>query len=110
MHRHAIVERGPTMRINPLMFPLMLVGLMTAGCLYTNVKVPLDSNVEETKLGPKVGRATAKSYAYLVAVGDASTAAAAAQGGITTITHLDQENKVYFFGIYSEHTTIAYGY
>ena len=92
----------------PLGF-VLLCSLQLTGCLYTNVRMPLDDDVSETVLGSKVGRATWKSYLWLVATGDASTAAAAENGNITTIKHLDAEQKVVFFGIYSERTTIAYG-
>ena len=79
------------------------------GCLYTNTKTPLDTDVSNTVLGSKVGRSSARSYLWLVATGDASVAAAARDGGLTTIYHLDAQQKVYVFGLYIESTTIAYG-
>jgi hypothetical protein len=45
----------------------------------------------------------------LVAWGDASTAAAAKQGGISTLNHMDKEFLNIIFGIYTETTTIVYG-
>ena len=57
-----------------------------------NVKQPLDTNLENPKLGAKVGRREAKSILGLVAWGDASTQAAAKDGGIKTIRHADQEH------------------
>ena len=91
-----------------LLLTLFLFPLLT-GCLYTQVKIPLDTDVSGTKLGEKEGRATIKSIFWLYAWGDASTAAAARDGLITTINHLDREQKVILFGLYSETTTIAYG-
>ena len=92
-------------------YPLLLVllSIFLSGCLYTNIKVPLDLDVSETQLGDKVGRSTIKSVLGLYAWGDSSTAAAAADGFITKINHLDREQVIIFFGLYTETTTIAYG-
>jgi len=94
--------------IHLLFITLFLLPLLS-GCLYTQVKLPLDSDVSETQLGDKQGRATIKSMLWLFAWGDASTAAAAKDGFITRINHLDREQKIVLFGLYSETTTIAYG-
>ncbi len=88
---------------------LAACSFLLSACLYTNVKGPLDTNVDSTQLGSKVGRASAKSFLFLFATGDASTEAAARDGGITTITHLDAEQEIIFFGFYTKTTTIAYG-
>jgi hypothetical protein len=50
-----------------------------------------------------------QSVLWLVAWGDASTAAAAKQGGLTTLNHMDMEILSVVFGIYTETTTIVYG-
>jgi hypothetical protein len=95
------------------LLPLVLAGLFCAaslpGCLYANVRMPLDDDVQQTQLGTKVGRSTAQSVLWLVAWGDAGTEAAAKQGGLTTINHLDAEYFNVLFGAYARRTTIAYG-
>lgn len=83
--------------------------VLLTGCLYTHVLTPYDTNLDKTVLGQKEGRAVIHSVLGLVAWGDGSTAAAAKQGGITTINHMDHELYNIFFGIYTESTTIVYG-
>jgi hypothetical protein len=84
---------------------LMLLG----GCLYSHVVMPFDTNLDKTVLGQKQGKASMQSVLWLVAWGDASTSAAAKQGGITTINHMDAEVLNIIFGIYTRTTTIVYG-
>ena len=60
------------------------------GFLITDVKGPIDA---EGSLGSKEGRACAKSYLGVYAVGDASIAAAARAGGITNVTTVDHHSK-----------------
>jgi TRL-like protein family len=79
------------------------------GCLYTHVLTPFDTNLDKTELGPKTGKSSMHSVLWLVAWGDASSAAAAKQGGITTMNHMDLEVLNIVFGIYTETTTIVYG-
>jgi hypothetical protein len=55
----------------------------------------------------KVGRATATGI-VLAAWGDASIAAAMANGGITRIHHVDHET-FNILGLYAKYTTIVYG-
>ncbi len=88
--------------------PLCAMFLLS-GCLYAHVLTPYDKNLDKTVLGQKQGRATMKSVLGLFAWGDASTSAAAQQGGITTVNHMDQEFTNIVFGIYTETTTIVYG-
>ena len=83
--------------------------LMTSGCLYTDVKVPLDTDLDRTQLGSKVGESTSKGVMWLVAWGDAGTQAAAQNGGITTILHADRKVYSILFGLYSTQTTVVYG-
>lgn len=88
---------------------LLVLFLSQTGCVYVDVKVPLDKDVNKTELGSKIGRSEAHSILWLIAWGDAGTAAAAKDGGITTITHLDTGYESYLFGAYSKRETIAYG-
>lgn len=84
--------------------------LFTAGgCLYLKVKNPLDEDVNRTVLGPKVGRASSYSIAWLVAWGDSGTEAAAREGDLKVINHLDSEYFMILWGVYMRKTTIAYG-
>ena len=88
---------------------LAAICLAMSGCLYLDTKVPLDTDVNVTRLGPKTGTSTVHSVIWIVAWGDGGTAAAAKNGGITTITHLDSRVQQYLFGIYTRVDTIAYG-
>lgn len=77
------------------------------GLVWTNVKGPLavtNSNIQPTL----VGRSEATSILGLIATGDASIQAAARNGGITHIHHVDYATHS-FFGVVSTFTTIVYG-
>lgn len=86
---------------------LLAAGL--SGCVYSNATTPLDQNVQETRIGSKTGRASVYIVAWLVAWGDAGVEAAARDGGLEVIHHLDIERRVVLFGLFSQITTIAYG-
>jgi hypothetical protein len=94
-------------RLRALAIALSVVWL--PGCLYAHVKQPLDTDLSDTELGDKVGRASNHSVAWLVAWGDAGTQAAAEQGGLTVLEHADLEVFQVFFGFYTQTTTIVYG-
>lgn len=97
------------MKIVKLFAAVMVVAFLLTGCLYTHVLTPYDTNVNKTVLGQKTGKAAMYSVLWLVAWGDASTAAAAKQGGLATVNHMDKELLNVVFGIYTESTTIVYG-
>ena len=82
---------------------------LLAGCLYSNVVAPLDTDMNKTSLGTKEGRASTYSVLWLVSWGDAGVAAAAKNGGLTTVHHMDVEVQNILFGLYTKETTIAYG-
>lgn len=82
---------------------------LLSGCVYSHVLTPYDMNLDRTVIGPKQGKASTESVLWLVAWGDGSTAAAAKQGGITTISHMDREILFVLFGLYAKTTTIVYG-
>jgi hypothetical protein len=88
---------------------LALISLSLSSCVYTNITMPLDDDVWDTKLGDKVGIASSRSALWLFAWGDAGTYAAAKNGNITKITHLDQGIESFLFGLYTRRDTIAYG-
>jgi len=83
--------------------------LFMCSCAYTNIRIPLDTNLENTTLGSKQGTASNYGLFWLVAWGDASYAKAAQNGGITVMKHADEEYQVYFFGTFAKQTTIVYG-
>jgi TRL-like protein family len=80
-----------------------------SGCLYTNVTVPLSTELNRTDLGHKQGEASTYSVIWLFAWGDGGAAAAAKNGGITVLTHMDRELYAIMFGLYTRTTTIVYG-
>ena len=93
-----------------LVLPLWLgtgcMGVATpaVGILITDVK--WDGHTSG-KQGPKTGKACAKSVLALVASGDASIEAAAAEGGITNVTSVDHEST--WTLLFGEYCTIVHG-
>ncbi|MGB5157109.1 TRL domain-containing protein [Desulfobacterium sp. N47] len=89
----------------------LIIALMVAfsGCAYVNVRTPYDTDLNKTVLGNKVGEASIHSILWLVAWGDASTAAAARNGNISVINHMDQQSVSILLGLYCSNTTIVYG-
>ncbi len=83
--------------------------LLQSACVYTNIKVPLDRDTWETKLGTKEGVSSNHSVLWLVSWGDAGVKAAAENGNITVVNHLDMGINSYLFGLYTRTDTIAYG-
>lgn len=88
---------------------LMILMLVTSGCVYMKVQRPHDKNYERTELGEKIGTSHLKSVLWLFAWGDAGTKAAADNGGITVIKHADVEYYVLLLGLYTRITTVVYG-
>jgi hypothetical protein len=97
------------MKVLRIMFTTVVLSVLVSGCFYAHVVTPLDRNVDKTNLGQKTGKALSYSLLWAAAWGDAGTAAAAKNGGITTVNHMDMEIFSVFFGIYTETTTIVYG-
>ncbi|BBO81704.1 TRL domain-containing protein [Desulfosarcina ovata] len=96
--------------IRTIMVLVVIAGLLSlSGCAYVNVKSPLDVDLDQTQLGEKTGVAEARSILWLFAWGDASYAAAAAEGGITTMRHADQEVFTILFGLYTRWRVVVYG-
>ncbi len=88
---------------------LFLVGIICTGCFYSNIRTPLDTNLDRTELGKLTGEAELHSFLWLVAWGDAGTAAAAKQGGLTRINHMDTEVLSVLMGLYYRQKVIVYG-
>ena len=95
-------------RTTMLVFFLAIMVILN-GCLYANIKAPLDIDADKTAIGSKVGTSTIQSVLWLVAWGDASTDAAAKNGNISVVYHMDQEIFSILWGLYSKSTTIVYG-
>lgn len=76
------------------------------GFVYSDVDGPLaaTSNPE----GGRTGVAQCESILGIVATGDCSIAAAARNGGINRIHHVDFKTKS-ILGVYAEFTTTVYG-
>jgi len=87
----------------------LVLCLALPSCVYSSVSTPLDTNLHDTTLGMKEGRAESQSVCWLVAWGDRSSQAAAADGAISTLRHMDQHTLFVFFGVYAKQTTIVYG-
>ena len=79
------------------------------GCVLTNIQVPLDTDLNETDLGDKVGESSYQSVMGLVSWGDAGTQAAAKNGNIKTLKHADQKIFSVLWGLYFKQTTVVYG-
>ena len=102
------------MRIRALIVALcaapFLAGCITVytpalGILYTEVEGPIDAG---SSVGNKEGRACAQSILGLVATGDATIKAAAADGGINNIGSVDHYTRN-ILGILGEFCTIVRG-
>lgn len=81
--------------------------LLSSCCSMTNVAA-ISSN---TPIGSKVGESTQYTYLGFIGKGgpEQSIKAAAANGGIKTITHVEHYNKMYFLGIVAKHQIRVYG-
>ena len=78
------------------------------GVAFSEFNAPLDHDFDETAVSQRKGVSESISILGLVALGDASTAAAAKQGGLSRIDHADYEyyNVV---GVYQRYRTVVYG-
>ncbi|MGD2175842.1 MAG: TRL-like family protein [Candidatus Brocadiaceae bacterium] len=78
------------------------------GLAFTGTTAPLDVDLDKADLGSKVGESSSHCVLGLVAFGDASTAAAARDGGIRTMKHADYK-MLNVLMLYSCYTTVVYG-
>ncbi len=89
---------------------LLILGLLLApGCVFMNVKIPLDTDLQDTELGSKVGVADTHAVLGLVAWGDSGMQAAAQDGDIQTLRHADREYLVILGIVYARQRTVVYG-
>ena len=93
---------------------LAVVAFLLPGCgfaglyggLYTDINLPL--GISSNTVGSKVGTSEAIGVLGLVAIGDASINEAAKNGGVSKISHVDQQ--VYsILGLFGRYTTYVYG-
>jgi TRL-like protein family len=97
------------MKTIALLTILILTAFTLTGCLYTHVTMPLSTELNKTDLGHKKGESSIYSVIWLFAWGDGGAAAAAKNGEITVMTHMDRELYSIVFGIYTHTKTIVYG-
>ena len=97
------------MRVLKQLICYLILAASLTGCAYTNIRMPLDTGLENTELGEKVGYSSNYGLLWLFAWGDASYAKAAKDGNIKTMRHSDREIQQYLFGIFVKQTTIVYG-
>jgi hypothetical protein len=76
------------------------------GVLFSDYQAP--GEIGSGEVSPKKGEACVTSILGFIATGDASITAAAAQGGITRISHVDHAN-LGVLGVYAKTCTIVYG-
>ena len=88
---------------------VLLASILLSGCLFAKIKVPYDTDLDRTMMGAKQGEAHMYSVLWLFAWGDAGTSAAARNGEISTVNHMDREVFSILFGLYTRNTTIVYG-
>ncbi|MFI5303673.1 MAG: TRL domain-containing protein [Nitrospiria bacterium] len=87
----------------------VVTACLLTGCLYSHIQTPYDTHLDRSSIGPKQGKASAYSVLWLFSWGDQGIAAAAKNGGLATVIHMDQEILSVLFGLYVKTTTIAYG-
>ena len=87
----------------------VLTSALVSGCMYSNIRFPLDEDLWKTELGSKVGQSSNYSILWLFAWGDAGVKKAAENGGLKVINHMDMGIESYFFGAYVRRDTIVYG-
>ncbi len=92
--------------LSGLVFATGCATYLPLGVVYTEVDLPVAATANQR--GPKKGTSTCKSVLTLLAFGDASIEAAAKNGGITNITHVDWSAEN-ILGIYGVYTVTVYG-
>lgn len=90
---------------------LLLFALLSTGCvkLFANYKTSLDIHLDNASLGRKEGRASRHTVLWLVSWGNAGAAAAARDGGLCTVHHMDSEFFQILYGLYTRETVVVFG-
>ncbi len=78
------------------------------GAVFTATSGPIDTDVDQTTIGNRSGSASSVCVLGMFAFGDASISAAAEDGNLSTVNHVDYSylNVLYLFQSF---TTIVYG-
>lgn len=92
-----------------LLSVLIMSILGSSGCVYSNVRVPMSKDFQNTGRVEKMGQSTSRSVAWLVAWGDSGLQAAAKEGNLQTLEYVDYQFINVIFGLYMSQTTIVYG-
>jgi len=104
----------PTYNKRHKLATLCITSLFIVGCaspvpiggLYTDVTLPVGAT--SSSGGPKQGTAECMSILALLSTGDCSVETAKANGGVTTISHMDwKANNI--LGIIGKYTLTVYG-
>ena len=104
-----VMQEADTLKKIKMIAVLAMSVLLLTGCLYSRVTTPLDTDLDQTVLGHKVGKSSLYCVLWLFAWGDMSVAAAAKQGGLSTLNHMDMETHMILFGLYTRQSIIVYG-
>ncbi len=78
------------------------------GGMFTAISGPMDTDVDQTTIGSRSGSASTICVLGMFAFGDASISAAAEDGNLSTVNHVDY-SYLNVLGIYQSFTTIVYG-
>ncbi len=86
---------------------VLTIASMSSCCSYTNV-AGISSN---SPVGSKMGVSTQTTYLWMFGGGGPkqSIKAAAENGGIKTISHVEHHNKLILFGLVAKHEIRVYG-
>ena len=87
-------------------FGCTLVATPVAGGLYNGTQY--NSGATANPVGAKSGESCAMSILGIIGMGDASAQTAAHAGGITKISHVDQD-VMSILGIYGKYCTVVHG-
>ena len=88
-----------------------LAGCEAPGLIYTHITVPLDLDLDATRVDSRHGQSDWKTYDYVIELdwNSAAIADAARAGGITEIDYADMEITSVFFGAWVQRRAIVYG-
>ena len=97
-----------------LLSSLVLVGCGTVahapinGFIYSDISAPVSNEPVNGTVSNKVGKATCTGYLHIIATGDCTLKAAAANGSITKVNFVDMHGTT-ILGIINTYTTTVYG-
>jgi len=98
------------MKKSPRLLPVILLACLgLSGCVYSNIRVPLSSEFQNTRTVNRSGSAKTQSILWLVAWGDAGLQKAAQNGTLNTLEYADRAFVNILFGLYMSNTTVVYG-